>query len=71
MGALIAVIDARGVWAADGHLTVKGWLRANANWSNVDVAGHCQTAKLLNDHPVVGDAFLDGHIGIAQVNELG
>ncbi len=26
--ALIAVADARGVYAADGHLTVKGWLRA-------------------------------------------
>ena len=25
----------------------------------------------MNDHPVVGDALLDGHIGIAQVNELG
>ena len=35
---LIAVVEARGIWGHDGHLTVKGYLRANANWSNQDVA---------------------------------
>ena len=35
--ALVAVAEARGVYAADGHLTVKGWLRANANWSPAEV----------------------------------
>ena len=36
--AVVAVADARGVYRDDGHLTVKGWLRANANWSAVDVS---------------------------------
>ncbi len=71
MAALIAVVEARGIWAADGHLGMKGYLRGNGNWSNSDVACARRNARLMNDHPVVGDALLDGHIGIAQVNELG
>jgi Domain of unknown function (DUF222) len=70
MAALISVVEARGIWANDGHLTVKGWLRANANWSNADVACQRKKARLLNDHPAVGDAMIDGHIGLAQAAEL-
>ncbi len=31
MAALVTVADVRGVCAGDGHLSVKGWLRANAD----------------------------------------
>ncbi len=68
--ALVAVAEARGVYAADGHLTVKGWLRANANWSPAEVNAARRKARLVNDHPSVGDALLEGHIGVAQVAEL-
>ena len=71
LAALIAVAEARGVYAADGHLTVKGWLRANANWSPAEVNAARRKARLVKDHPSVGDALLDGHIGAAQVGELG
>jgi hypothetical protein len=70
LAAVIAVVEARQLWATDGNLSVKGWLRANANWSNADVARQRRVARLCNDHPVVGDALLDGHIGLAQVHEL-
>src|SRR6187549_120197 len=68
--ALVAVADARGVYAADGHLTVQGWLRANGNWSPAEVNAVRRKARLVNDHPSVGDALLDGHVGVAQVAEL-
>ena len=68
--ALVAVAEARGVHAADGHLTVKGWLRANANWSPAEVNSARRKARVVNDHPGVGDALLDGHIGVAQASEL-
>ena len=71
LAALIAVIEARGIWGHDGHLTVKGYLRANGNWSNSDVARARRNSRLMNDHPVVGDALLDGHVGVAQLDELG
>ena len=68
--ALISVAQARGVYAADGHRGTKSWLRANANWSPADAASACRRARLANDHPSVGDALVDGHIGVAQVSEL-
>ncbi len=70
LAALVAVAEVRCVYAADGHLTAKGWLRANANWSPAEVNAARRKARLLNDHPVVGDALLAGHIGVAQVAEL-
>jgi Domain of unknown function (DUF222) len=69
--ALVAVAKARGVFEADGHRSVKSWLRANGNWSPAEAACACRNARLVNDHPSVGDALLDGHLGIAQVTELG
>ena len=71
LAALIAVVEARGIWGQDGHLTVKGYLRANGNWSNHDVARARRNSRVMTDHPVVGEALLDGHIGIAQIDELG
>ena len=38
MAAVVAVADARGVYGDDGHRSIKGWLRANANWSGLDVS---------------------------------
>ena len=63
--ALVAVADARAAYTADGHLTVTGWLRANANLSPAEVNSTRRKARLLNDHPSVGDALLEGHIGVA------
>jgi hypothetical protein len=70
LAAITAVADARRVWATDGHLNVKGWLRANANWSGTEVAGCRRRARLLDALPAVGDALLAGHVGVAQVDEL-
>ena len=69
--ALLAVAKARGVFEADGHRSVKSWLRANGNWSPAEAASACRKARLVNDHPIVGDALMEGHLGIAQVAELG
>ena len=38
LAAVTAVADQRQVWRHDGHFNVKGWLRANANWSPAEVA---------------------------------
>ena len=55
--ALLAVAKARGVFAADGHRSVKSWLRANGNWSAAEAAGACRKARLVDDHSIVGDAL--------------
>ncbi len=67
---VVSVAAARGVHRDDGHLSVAGWLRANLNWSGPEIAAMKKTVRLLDDHAVVGDALLAGHIGSAQVDEL-
>ncbi len=70
LAAVTAVADQRQVWRHDGHFNVKGWLRANANWSPTEVAACRRKARLVNTVPGVGDALLAGHIGVAQADEL-
>jgi len=70
LAAVTAVADQRQVWRHDGHFNVKGWLRANANWSPTEVAQCRRKARLLNTVPAVGDALLAGHIGVAQTDDL-
>ena len=45
--AVVAVADARGVYGDDGHRSIKGWMRANANWSALDVASRRRAVALL------------------------
>jgi hypothetical protein len=70
MAAVVAVGDARGVYGDDGHRSIKGWMRANANWSGCDVSTMRRIVALFESCPAVGDALLAGHIGQAQVVEL-
>ena len=60
----------RGVYGDDSHHSMKGWLRANANWSNSQVARRRRLARLVEAHPCVGDSLRNGHIGVAQADEL-
>ncbi len=70
LAAVVAVADARGVHREDGHRNVKGWLRANGNWSGREISAVRKKAKLLDACPSVGDALLNGHIGVGQADEL-
>lgn len=70
MAAVICEGERRGIHNSDGHHSIKGWLRAQANWSNADVAVNCRVAKTLDSVPGAGDALLAGRVGVAQVHEL-
>jgi hypothetical protein len=56
--------------AVDDHHSMKGWLKANANWSNAHVARTRKLAKALVVLPRIGDALYAGHIGTDQADEL-
>ncbi len=72
MAAVVAVADARGVYGDDGHRSIKGWMRANANWSGCRRVDRCDgSSRLFESCPSVGDALLAGHIGRAQVDRTG
>lgn len=68
--ALLAVAEARQIHLADGHHSPKGYLRATCNWSNAEIARNRKLATVINAIPAIGDALLDGRIGIPQALEL-
>ncbi|RLE22353.1 MAG: hypothetical protein DRJ50_07810, partial [Actinobacteria bacterium] len=70
MAAVVCEGQRRGVYADDSHLSMKGWLKANTNWSNSQVFRRRRLARLIEAFPTVGESLRDGHIGVAQVDEL-
>ncbi len=54
------------LFLADGHRSMKGYLRATCNWSNPDVAGQRRLAHATNGLPGLADALQSGRIGEAQ-----
>jgi hypothetical protein len=69
--AITREVERRGLFHDDGHRSVKAFLRANLNWSNSQAASTIKVAALLDTVTGAGNALLNGHIGVAQANELG
>ena len=66
----IAVAEARALHVADGHHSMKGYLRATLNCSTAETARLRRLAKLVDAHPEVASRLLDGRLGVAQAHEL-
>jgi hypothetical protein len=65
--AALAVADARQLNAVvDGHRSMTSYLRAELNYSTTEASRWLQVASMVNTHPAVGDAWINGHIGSAQ-----
>jgi hypothetical protein len=67
---VIAEAKRRQLFLDDGHRSMAGWLRANANLANRQIRPRLQMADLVDDLPVVIDTLAAGHIGIAQTEQL-
>lgn len=70
MAAVIAEGERRNIAAVDDHHSMKGWLAANANWSNAQIARRRRLSKLVDAIPDVGERLATGAIGVAQADEL-
>ena len=70
LAALVAVGDAKGVYLADGHRSMAGYLKATCNWSNSETSRVRNAAATVNAHPVVGDGWFAGRFSASQVTEL-
>jgi len=68
--AVIGEADRREAYVHDGHSTIAGWCRALTRWSSAEVAHRQRAANLLRGAPEVGDALLDGTLGVPQLHEL-
>lgn len=66
MAMTVATVEQRRLYLAEGHRSMKGYLRATCNWSNPDVAAGCRLAKAADAVPGLGDALHTGRIGVAQ-----
>ena len=66
MALTLTTIEQRRVFLADGHRSMKGYLRATCNWSNPDVAGERRLAQATDGVPGLAEALQTGRIGVAQ-----
>jgi hypothetical protein len=69
--AVVGEVQRAGLYRADGHASVSGWLRALGRWSNADVAQHRQIAELAEADDAFAAALAAGAVGVAQAVELG
>lgn len=62
--AVLAVVEHRGSFAADGHRSMAAYLRATCNTSGATTLRDRRLASLLAEHPTVGDALAAGHLSV-------
>ena len=70
LAAVSAVIANRGSFADHGHGSMKGYLKQQLNCSGVEANRIRRCASLVDQHPEVGDALLEGRIGTGQAGRL-
>lgn len=70
MLARVLVADARCLQAADGHRTLRSYLRATFNWSSSEANRWLRLSRTVDGVPGVGDALAVGRIGLPQVEAL-
>ena len=56
LACVISESQRRGVYGVDSHTSIKGWLKANANWSNSQVFRRRRLARLVEAYPTVGES---------------
>ena len=68
--AMVDAVDRSDSFRDDGHRNIVCWVVAVLNTTRAEAHSLVGAARLIRDHPSIGDALADGHIGIAQVAEL-
>jgi len=66
MALTLSRVEQRRLYLADGHRSLKGYLRATCNSSNPDVAAQRRLAKAADGVPGLAEALQTGRIGVAQ-----
>jgi hypothetical protein len=67
--ALVGVAEHRGVFAAE-HRSMAGYLRATLNCSDAAATRDRKLARLLIEHPAVGEALWAGHISVDHAAQI-
>jgi len=70
MALTLSRVEQRRLYLADGHRSMKGYLRATCNWSNPDVASERRLTQAVDGVPGLADALQTGRVGVAQAGAL-
>lgn len=68
--AVIADADRSDAFRDDGHVSVRGWVKASVRMSNVEVSHAVRVARLCRELPACAEALAAGRLGVAQAREL-
>ena len=63
-------VETRGLYRADGHRSVLGWLRAQGNYSGGHLTQIRRLARLFASEPQIGEDLTAGQIGADHAAEL-
>ena len=67
---IVATADRREVFGEDGHVSVRGWVKASIRVSDHTVTRRVRTANLCDALPLCRDRLAGGSLGVDQVGEL-
>jgi Domain of unknown function (DUF222) len=67
---IVASTDRRELFRDDGHVSVRGWVKASTRVSDHTVTHRVRTAKLCTALPECHAALARGELGVDQVREL-
>ncbi len=67
---IVATADRREVYHDDGHVSVRGWVKASIRAADHQVMHRVRSARLCAAVPVCGDELAAGRLGVDQVREL-
>ncbi len=68
--AVRAAAELKQVPAVDGHTSTQAYLRATANQPSWVALSEVRRARVCRDFPQIGDALMEGRIGLGQVDEF-
>src|SRR5215203_6013583 len=65
-----AAAEQRQTPALDGHHSMRAYLRATCNQQSQVALAEVRRARICRDYPHVGEALMEGRIGVGQIDEL-
>jgi hypothetical protein len=70
MAAIVREGERRAIHSIDGHRTIRHWVRAQINCPMPEATRLRRLAIACDTTTELGDTLMNGHIGIAQADEL-
>lgn len=64
---VLAELDRRRAYRSDQHASMWGLLRATLQWSDGDCRLHMQVARLVDEHPDVGETLYEHQASVANI----